>query len=374
MNRGTLRIFALLAIVSPAMAQFTQVSGTITDPTGLPYANGTIIAKLILPGGASATLGGLAYTPPSQPSGLNIAGFFLMQLADNTQLLPGGSQWSFTICSAAGTVQPAGGKGPVCFSSAAITISGSSQSLTTTLSALAVPLTQANAPIPTIFAGAVRWGYVTGASGTSPSNFGIANSVTEQGTFSRLNTTTDGVCFRITSGAVAGNQAGFTDNFNPPQWLLGRNLYYSAWMKNSNADLTNQRFYSGVTSLGGGLAAVDSSSNTDNPVGANAGQNYAFFRFSSVVPDTKWQCVTSNGTTQTVTNSGITADTNYHKWEIQFNDNIPNIVFSLDGTAACTVTATLPSAVTLTSYTMLTTQTAAAKVLDTCWSYMQETK
>jgi len=131
-----------LPLTQLAAAQFTTVTGTVVDPNGTPYAFGTISATLVLPGGTSPTLGGLPYTPPTQPTGLDKNGSFTLQLADNTQLQPGGTQWNFTVCSALGTVQPAGGKGPVCFSLAApITISGSSQSISSNLNAVALALT-----------------------------------------------------------------------------------------------------------------------------------------------------------------------------------------------------------------------------------------
>lgn len=122
-----------------AAAQFTTVSGTVVDPNGLPYANGTIVAVLVT--SASPTLNGLAYTPPTQPVGLNLAGSFVMQLADNNVLLPAATKWNFTVCSAIGTIQPAGGKGPICFSLAApITITGASQSISANLNAVAPAL------------------------------------------------------------------------------------------------------------------------------------------------------------------------------------------------------------------------------------------
>jgi hypothetical protein len=128
--------------LSPLMAaQFTTVSGTVADPNGLPYANGTISAVLNI--SASPTLGGLPYTPPTQPVGLSSAGSFVMLLADNTQLSPGGSQWKFQVCSGAGTIQPAGGNGPVCFIAGPITISGASQNISAQLQAVALALSSA---------------------------------------------------------------------------------------------------------------------------------------------------------------------------------------------------------------------------------------
>jgi len=140
-NLRELRIAVILYVVLPtaAAAQFTTVSGTVTDPNGLPYAGGTISATLISSG--TPTLSGLPYTPPSQPTGLNSAGSFTLQLGDNTVLQPGGTQWKFIVCSGVATVQPAIGKGPICFTAGPITISGSSQSITATLTAAALALT-----------------------------------------------------------------------------------------------------------------------------------------------------------------------------------------------------------------------------------------
>jgi hypothetical protein len=139
-----LRLFALLFVPALSFAQFTTVTGTVTDPNGLAYANGTISAGLVLPGGTSPTLNGGGYTPPSQPTGLDGSGKFTMRLADNTVLLPGGTQWTFLICSFAGTIQPAGGKGPVCFNVPALTISGSSQSITSNIAAVPPPALSTN--------------------------------------------------------------------------------------------------------------------------------------------------------------------------------------------------------------------------------------
>jgi hypothetical protein len=134
-----LLLLSVLLASSFAAAQFTTVTGTVVDPNSLPYAGGTISATLVT--SASPTLNGFAYTPPTQPTGLNQAGFFTMRLADNTVLLPAATQWSFTVCSAIGTVNPAIGKGSVCFVAGPITISGASQDISATLNAAALALT-----------------------------------------------------------------------------------------------------------------------------------------------------------------------------------------------------------------------------------------
>jgi hypothetical protein len=129
----------------PAVAQFTVVTGTITDPNGIPYANGTISATLNVPGGGIVTLNGQPYFPPSSPSGLNSKGSFTMLLGDNQVLAVNGTTgvttWTFTVNCGQGCLQQAVGTGAVTFKSGAINITGSTQSLTSTLTALAPALT-----------------------------------------------------------------------------------------------------------------------------------------------------------------------------------------------------------------------------------------
>jgi hypothetical protein len=128
------------------------VTGTVVDPNGIPYAFGTISPTLVLPGNVSPTLNGQSYLQPTQATGFDQSGRFTVRLADNSVLLPAGTKWNFTVCSAGGTIQPAFGKGPLCFSLAApITISGASQDITTQLNAVALALT-----VP-ISATAVQW-------------------------------------------------------------------------------------------------------------------------------------------------------------------------------------------------------------------------
>lgn len=138
-----LLLLTLFALAGSAAAQFTTVTGTVTDPNGIPYAFGTITPTLSYSGG-TPMLNSVPYMQPSQAVNLDKNGSFTMTLADNTVLTPASTKWNFTVCSGAGTVQPAIGAGPVCFSLASpITISGSSQSISSNLNAAAVALTNA---------------------------------------------------------------------------------------------------------------------------------------------------------------------------------------------------------------------------------------
>ena len=139
MKRKLVLTLLLLALALPAAAQFTLVSGQITDPNGLLYAYGTISPTLV--SSSSPTLGGLPYTPPVGAVNLDSTGKFTMQLANQASLSPGGTTWNFHVCSGAGTVPPAFGKGPLCFDVTGVVIAGATQSLSATLSAAAPALT-----------------------------------------------------------------------------------------------------------------------------------------------------------------------------------------------------------------------------------------
>lgn len=134
-------IWLWLLLSSAALAQFTTVTGTVTDPNGLKYAFGTIASVIVSSSTPVFSSNSQPYFQPTQATGLSSVGTFTVRLADNTQLSPGGTTWTFTVCSAGGTVQPAFGKGPICFVVSGVTISGASQDISATLSAAAPALT-----------------------------------------------------------------------------------------------------------------------------------------------------------------------------------------------------------------------------------------
>lgn len=123
---------------SAAFGQFVQITGTVQDNIGLPYANGTIVAVLNISG--SPTINGQPYTPPQGAFGLDINGKFSFNLAANNQLSPSGSTWSFIACSGTGTVSIAWGRQSSCFNVSAMTLN-SSQDITAQIITNAQPLT-----------------------------------------------------------------------------------------------------------------------------------------------------------------------------------------------------------------------------------------
>lgn len=140
-----LLLLALLAGLVPSVfAQYTTVTGTVVDPIGIPYGYGTVLPILIFTGGTPqiTTLNNANYSPPSQPSGMDISGTFTVNVASNATLIPAGSHWNFLVCSAYGALQHAVGRAQVCFQLASpLTISGTSEDISTQLNAVALPLT-----------------------------------------------------------------------------------------------------------------------------------------------------------------------------------------------------------------------------------------
>lgn len=141
-------LFLSLSLFSSlAAAQFTLVTATVVDPNGHPYALGNVSAQVIT-AGVTPTLNGLGFSMSSGPANLDATGSFTMSLVSSTAMVPN-LQWQFTVCSGIGTVLPAGGVGPVCFTSL-VTITGATQNISATLSAAAPPISN-----PASLAGAV---------------------------------------------------------------------------------------------------------------------------------------------------------------------------------------------------------------------------
>ena len=136
-------LFALLVLLycsTPVNAQNTTVvTGTITDSNGIPYANATVQAQL-LPTGVTPTepppCNGQSATNCTvsayQRGTANAAGVFSMTLASNAVLSPGGTTWQITVTET-GTPPPLGTGPQSC--SATVSVSGASQSLTSSFNA-----------------------------------------------------------------------------------------------------------------------------------------------------------------------------------------------------------------------------------------------
>lgn len=130
-------LFFIVLMVSPVFAQYTTVTGTVKDASGLPYSNGTVLPSLSV---SLPVVNGQGYTPPSQVTPLDSNGVFSVVLPANAIITPSGSTWSFKVCSGLPTLTPPLGTGNQCFTVSAVTISGRAQDISATLSTSAIAL------------------------------------------------------------------------------------------------------------------------------------------------------------------------------------------------------------------------------------------
>lgn len=116
----------LFATALVASAQNTTVSGTVTDPDNLTWNNGNITFAIYNPFGGQVTLNGTPLTPAQSNPVLtmNASGAFSGSVLDNNQLQPTGTQWVPTVCPVASAA---------CQQLQRVTITGTSQDLTTTI-------------------------------------------------------------------------------------------------------------------------------------------------------------------------------------------------------------------------------------------------
>jgi hypothetical protein len=163
-----------------AQAQ-TAVSGTITDPNGLPYSNASVQAVLVTSGGQVPSVtpctnsAGCQITGPSPAATTDVNGKFALSLWPNASILPASSTYTFNVSISPGSLPPVG-TGPQSFTVTGITIAGSSQSLSALLSGAALALSHiagggggGSAPC-TITANSVQFG-------NTPTSLGCAQEV-----------------------------------------------------------------------------------------------------------------------------------------------------------------------------------------------------
>jgi hypothetical protein len=158
---GIAAIFLMCALTAcHAQVVQTVVSGTITDPNGVPYAGGTIDATLV-PTGTTPTVAGIGNIPGYvNQVPISQTGTFTLPLYCNasgggcTPISPSGTQWLFTVRNPG--APPPVGFGGVSFT-VTLTITGATQSISSQL--------QAAAPQLVVFANAANGCVASGATG-----------------------------------------------------------------------------------------------------------------------------------------------------------------------------------------------------------------
>jgi hypothetical protein len=123
----------------PEAAAQTTVTGTVLDPSGVPYASATVNVTLVAPsGGASpvVTSSGAPVVMPL-PATTSASGTFSIVLLANSLITPSSTTYTVRVCSP--VLPPPLGSGNSCVTISGVTISGSSQDLSTTFAAVPPP-------------------------------------------------------------------------------------------------------------------------------------------------------------------------------------------------------------------------------------------
>lgn len=303
---------ALLVAPCAAAQTPTTVTATVTDPSGIPYAGGTVKATIAPPGVSSPCVVVNSNCVPIPgtvgPASLDSTGSFTMNLYPNASIVPAATQWTFTVCIAPG-VSPPFGTGPQCFSSTA-TIAGASQSLSSTLSALAPALTHsaASGAQPTVVVDGVTVTTVAQALAQLPSTGGTIDARTctpgslALGTFdvgSKAVALLLGSCTYTFTAIVEESQLQIfgigSDGSSTLSYTGPSNSFFFPANTNGN-DLTSMVLT--------GFAVVNSGSSTNigcmnvNPLQVNtsAEQNYIYNVLFYTVEVSPPACITLHGT------------------------------------------------------------------------------
>lgn len=186
-----------------------------------------------------------------------------------------------------------------------------------------------------------RWEYRVRTGPSTPLTIvGDVDSGDAPGGFAGVaatSTTPDAGQFKTTS--TSGTQADIFGNAN---YVMGRNVSFQTYNKISAT--ANARLWISLSDQ-----TVATMGASDNPAGNYAGFWYcndastACQKNGSSFDATTFWCVSKDNSTQTLTDSSVTVDTNWHRFQITFNDSTPNAVFSIDGSAVCTLTTHLPA-------------------------------
>lgn len=140
------------------------------------------------------------------------------------------------------------------------------------------------------------------------------------------NAPTGGEAYNVSfSTANTGSGVSCAINSTNALYRFGRNLQYRTQVE-LGGTVTERvwlGYYASIT-----LATLEGSADP-------ASLNGALFRFDTSVPDTHWQCYTKDGTTANIVDSGVSADTNVHTFEILFNDTASTVTFKIDGVSKC---------------------------------------
>ena len=295
---------AISFLGSAARAQTqTNVTATVTDPLGIPYANGTYSIQL-LPTGENPTVNGNSIGGAFNGA-TDAKGSFNVTLWPNASIVPASTKWQFTVCTNPGGMPPPLGTGNQCTPATQIIIAGATQNLSATLSAVAPQLTSINlggSSIPSgsilmISSGACPAGFIenTALNGSMP--FGTLAANGDVGTTGGSNTITPTVASLTAAAQTFSGSAATTSavSAGTPAGTNGTVAFTPAGTNNAPAI----SWPAGVPTFAGNAGTVPAQTFSGTP-------------FSSVINHTHTVTVTYNvqgGTTAATTGTHVMTST-----------------------------------------------------------------
>lgn len=205
------------------------------------------------------------------------------------------------------------------------------------------------------------WSYNLGAG-----TFSWLNQATGQltsGGTDTAPTATEPASYKASTSATA-SLAAFGLSTNVDGVVLG---LIKRWQCRARANNTsNARYWVGFTSKTSPISVTTLAA--DDP----ASTSMCAFRFSAGV-DTHWQAITSNGSTQTIVDTGVAPDTsNSQLFEISFDGT--NVYFFINRTQVAKISTTLPSTsvVLVSANTVDNKDTANAVSIQLYYGFYQE--
>lgn len=319
-----LLIIAIVLLPALAAAQRTTVTGTVLDPNGNAYANGTFSADYIPAAGCVSppTLSGSPFQT-SIPGALTAAGALpSLSLADNNVACTG-SQWRFSICNSTKVT---------CFQ-VLITITGASQTVTSAIQAAAAVLAGTTLPSKEMFTAS------TTANATANVPAGTAPTTSVAGDF--WNDSTQG---SLSWAQVAGDVSR-TDN------LICQSANNASTVVNTQTTLTG----SSCTMAAG----------RDNFVGKTIRvHGYATYSITTGTPTIALNMNIGSTTVVTCTTTATTNGVTVNPIEFLFEDSVLATGATGNDLATCKLVAVLGASATAAGSTFVTVGQAATSNYD----------
>lgn len=200
----------------------------------------------------------------------------------------------------------------------------------------------------------------SGTSGTDPSvvfdqvfdmNYAVASQTTAAVVASQVYCDMTGTNSNVQFPATSGDNARGTAICSTGTTTTGRSGIYAITDASGAASFTQTATGAFIFEARASLATLSDGTNTYTAgIGVSSNVFYSFvtgssagyyFKYTHGTNSGKWQAVTDNGSTQTATDTGVTASTGYALFRIEVNSANSSVTFYINGTLVATNTTTI---------------------------------